>query len=344
MTPGSPHSTPPEDSLHSLIPEVLDSNSVPINKKQPPSLTSIQLSQYMTDFLAEAKELNKGTDSIRGYEKAFARFLGYWQEGGKLYPFSQNLCVAFAIFLDKEGLSANTRQVYLSALRLLGKWLVFRGVVRGNPMDGIRSPKITSLFRKQPLSLDGVTQVLQTLKEETLLQLRDKTILYLMLKTGVREIEVIRATIEDYFTVPEGQILRIHGKGREEADNFVVLMPEVKALLDSYLARRAQTKGQTWPAPEEPLFLTLGKRQGHAIKPRTIQGLVRWWLTAAQVKSPVITGHSLRHTAATMALEGGAPITAVKDMLRHSSLKQTNIYVHTLDRMKRGGERFITQY
>jgi len=45
-----------------------------------------------------------------------------------------------------------------------------------------------------------------------------------------------------------------------------------------------------------------------------------------------------------MAIDAGAPLPAVKDMLDHSSLKHTNIYVHTLERVKRGGESFITQY
>ncbi len=78
--------------------------------------------------------------------------------------------------------------------------------------------------------------------------------------------------------------------------------------------------------------------ESHEAMPPTVRP------TATQVKSPVLTGHSLRHTATTMALEGGAPITAVKDMLRHSSHKQANVYVHTHDRMKRGVERFFTQY
>jgi len=309
-----------------------------------PALTHQTVQEHTIEFLAEAQLANKGPDSIRGYEKAFTRFLDYWQARQAGSQLDTRLCLTFAGYLEHEKLSANTRQVYLSALRLLGKWLVFKGYMQWSPMEGIKSPSIKPLFRKQPLSLDQVDQVLRTLKEDTLLDLRDKTILYLMLKTGLREIEVIRAQIQHYLARPDGQILQIHGKGREEADDFIVIVPEVKALLDHYLTKRAQAAGQIWPAPEEPLFLTMGKRQGHPLKPRTIQGLVRWWLTAAQVKSPVITGHSLRHTAATMALEGGAPITAVKDMLRHSSLKQTNIYVHTLDRMKRGGEQFITQY
>jgi len=176
-----------------------------------------------------------------------------------------------------------------------------------------------------------------------------------MLKTGLREIEVIRANVEDYQTVPEGRILWILGLGREDRDAFVVLRPEAYSLLDAYLEQRpmpskqalakaSDPEGGIYTDEKLPLFVTVGRRGGHRLSEITIQGLVREWLKLCQVKRDVITGHSLRHTAATMALESGAPVTAVRDMLRHSSMKQTNIYVHTLDRMKRGAEQFITQY
>ncbi len=338
-----------------LMPEVLPPDSPDPDPHLPTALsqsharihTLADLQPLISDFLAAAEEQNR-PESYRGYEKSFKRFTDFWAGPGSTHPFGPRLCQAFKVYLEHEQLSANTRQVYLSALRLFGKSLVFRGIVKWNPMEGIRSPKMSPLFKKQPLSLDEVGTFLETLKDETLHQLRDKTILYLMLKTGVREIEVTRADVGDYQTVPDGHILRVQGKGRHDKDEFVVILPEVKTLLDTYLTRRVhedrKAKGTTWPDLNEPLFLTLGKRQGNRLKPVTMQGLVRWWLTAAQVKRPVITGHSLRHTAATMAIDGGAPITAVKDMLRHSSIKQTNIYVHTLDRLKKGGESFITQY
>lgn len=43
----------------------------------------------------------------------------------------------------------------------------------------------------------------------------------------------------------------------------------------------------------------------------------------------------------TMPLNGGAPVTAVKDMLRHASIKQTTIYVHTMNRVKRAGSDLL---
>jgi len=87
-----------------------------------------------------------------------------------------------------------------------------------------------------------------------------------------------------------------------------------------------------------------GQPKGASAAPHTLRSIICTALKVANLKKPVITGHSLRHTAATMSLNGGAPVTAVRDMLRHASMKQTNIYVHTLNRVKEGGERFIMQY
>jgi len=105
-------------------------------------------------------------------------------------------------------------------------------------MEGIHSPKIRPLFKKQPLSLEQVETLLATLQEETVHPLRDKTLLYLMLKTGLRGIEVVRADVKDYQTVPDGHILWVQRKGRDAKDKFVVIVPKVKEFLDRYLMRR----------------------------------------------------------------------------------------------------------
>ncbi len=93
----------------------------------------------------------------------------------------------------------------------------------------------------------------------------------------------------------------------------------------------------------DSIFLTMDKRHGHRLAPRTLRSLIFTALKMANVKRPVVTGHSLRHTAVKMPSNGGTPMTAVKDMIRHASIKQTNIYAHTMRRVKEGGEP-ITQY
>jgi integrase len=81
----------------------------------------------------------------------------------------------------------------------------------------------------------------------------------------------------------------------------VVILPEVQVWLERYLATRLPLDDGN------PLFLTMGKRYGHRLAPRTLQSLIFTALKMANVKRPVVTGPSLRHTAATMSLNGGLP-------------------------------------
>ena len=353
----SVESSPMVSDSAPLIPEVLESEDAPHYRDalhdEPessafdtsglpvappgPRLTAAQL-QPLLDRFVEEKGINCAPDTQRLAGTALTRFAEYWTGPGQGLPYDVPLIVGFRDFLQREQLAVKTQELYLSAVRNFGTWLHTSGITPWNPAQQVRGPKTKEGFRKQPLTLTEVGTLMHTLDEATPEGLRNKTIIYLLLKTGMREIEVVRANVEDYQATPDGHILRVQGKGRHDKTEFVVILPEVQVWLERYLATRGSLEGG------DPLFLTMGKRHGHRLAPRTLRSLIFTALKMANVKRPVVTGHSLRHTAATMSLNGGAPVTAVRDMLRHASMKQTNIYVHTMNRVKEGGERFITQY
>ena len=62
------------------------------------------------------------------------------------------------------------------------------------------------------------------------------------------------------------------------------------------------------------------------------------------IKSAKLTAHSLRHTAVTFALLGGATIQETQAMARHASINTTMIYAHNLDRMAAGAEHSVDAY
>lgn len=58
--------------------------------------------------------------------------------------------------------------------------------------------------------------------------------------------------------------------------------------------------------------------------------------------SDKMTAHSLRHTAITLAIQGGASLEQAQAMARHSDPKTTMIYYHNLQRIQAGAEKCIS--
>ena len=61
----------------------------------------------------------------------------------------------------------------------------------------------------------------------------------------------------------------------------------------------------------------------------------------AGINSDRITAHSMRHTAVTLALIGGASIQEAQSMARHTNINTTMIYAHNLDRLDSPAESKI---
>ncbi len=117
-----------------------------------------------------------------------------------------------------------------------------------------------------------------------------------------------------------GTLLIRQGKGRK--DRVVPIGPRAVEWIDKY-----ETDGRESliAKPTERLFLTT---RGNAIHPNVLSYLVREYMTAAGI-SKRGSCHLLRHTAATLMLEGGAELRSLqKTLLGHEQLNTTAIYTH----------------
>lgn len=72
---------------------------------------------------------------------------------------------------------------------------------------------------------------------------------------------------------------------------------------------------------------------------------VERWFTSAVKKSGIdsrgLTVHSLRHTAATLAIRNGATLEQVQSMMGHSNIATTSVYLHDIERFTNPAERYI---
>jgi integrase/recombinase XerD len=190
-----------------------------------------------------------------------------------------------------------------------------------NIAKGIKSPKRKNAYSKEHLRENQISELLKHFEGS----LRDYAIINLLLRTGIRTIELVRANIDD-ITYKGGQrILRVWGKGHDDRDSFVVLTDKTFVPIKEYLDTR---KSATL---KEPLFVSDSHRnKGGRLTTKTISSLCKSGLRAIGLDAHEYTAHSLRHTTAVMLLKNGT-IADVQSVLRHCSPATSQIYTKSVE-------------
>jgi len=276
------------------------------------------------------------------YNRCLRQFVTWLESTGKikrLAELQRDDLLEYKEYLFQQDRSAYTISLYMTAVRKLFQWLeskkIYPNVAKG--VGGARKPRG---HRKDVLSPEEIRRTLKTIDRSTLIGLRDYALFNLLVGTGLRTVEVSRSKVGDIRQEPGLQkgerVLWIQGKGRDMADDFVVLTKNVLAPLQEYL------KARTRNSQETPLFSSESDRNHmETLSTRTISRIVKDSLRKAGLNSSRLTAHSMRHTAITLAILGGASPQQVQAMARHTDIKVTLGYFHNLNRVKVSAERFI---
>ena len=271
--------------------------------------------------------------TLRTYGVATRRLIGWLRGNGITMPKREDL-KRYREEL-KATCAASTVSLYMTGARLFFRWLKDKDYYP-NIADGLKGAKRTQGHKRDYLTSDAVRDVLATAHGDTLRGLRDYAIIALMATCGLRCIEVARANLGDRRTVAAGgkmvPALFLQGKGEEEKKQFVKLPAEVEAAVAAWLRARGGK-----PRPSEPLFTNLksnARQGGGRLTTRSVSRIAKEHFRAAGLDLPTLTAHSLRHTAATLALLNGESLGEVQQMLRHSDINTTLIYSHAIDRAK----------
>lgn len=209
---------------------------------------------------------------------------------------------------------------YIVAMRRFYEWCEGNKLYP-NIAKGVKSPKRKNAYLKEHLRLNQIHDLLKYYEGN----LRDYAIVNLLLRTGLRTIEVARANIEDVTYKGGQRILKVWGKGRDEKDTFVVLTDKAYAPIRAYLDTR---KSATL---KEPLFVSASNRnlQGR-LTTRTISKICKEGFRAIGIDAHEYTAHSLRHTTAVMLLKHGT-LSDVQSVLRHASPATSQIYTKSIE-------------
>ena len=230
--------------------------------------------------------------------------------------------------------SAATTSAYLVAVRGLYAWLAAQGIYP-DVAQGIRGARQQAHSSRDALTVEQARALISD-EAETVAELRNRAMINLMLRRGLRTIEVARADIGDLRQMGGEAVLYVQGKGHAGKDDFVVLGDEVLRPINAYLATRSDIED------DAPLFAAVGNRNGGGrMTTRSISRIVRDAYRAHGIVSPRITAHSLRHSCVTLALMGGATVQEAQGMARHADISVTLRYAHNLQRTAARAERGV---
>lgn len=207
--------------------------------------------------------------------------------------------------LAAEGLEPVSRRRKLASVRAFYAWCVRVGSLESSPAAAALAPKLPKTL-PSILYQDGARALLAAAAGDP----RDYAIIRLLLDCGLRESEVCSLRACD---LREGKLL-VTGKGGKQR-----LLPLPGVTLAAIMAYRA-----TIPADTPALFLS---QKGGKLDRSAIWRMVKSYVRLAGLPEE-ISPHKLRHTCATLLLDGGADIRAVQGVLGHASLKTTEIYTH----------------
>lgn len=268
------------------------------------------------------------------YRKGLERFLS-WLSGNGITQPDRQAVLRFKVYLQEAGLSANTTNSYLIGVR---RFFAFLEGERKYPdvAKTIKGVKVKQGHLREAPTLDQAPEILSRIDRATITGKRDFAMINLMLRTGLRTIEVVRANIEDIRQQAGEALLFVQGKGRDSKDEFVLLTEKALRPVLDYLEARGQSK------PDAPLFVSGSDRNsGGRLTTRTIRGVSKFYLRKVGLNKKQLSAHSFRHFFATQSLKAGAPLLQVQESMRHASIETTQNYLHNLDRIESAAERFI---
>ena len=288
--------------------------------------------EWLDRFSSYLRMRNYSPRTIKKYEQTVQRFARYaWvRQQADRDPFSEeeldsapldadvNVSSAlvtdfFSYITERRDYKPKTLHRMISTLSSFYRYLYTQGVVVANPLLGVERPRIKNQELKY-LKHSQVIRLLRSIEDR-----RNRLIVRLIYATGVRVSELCAINVEDIDF--EEQTIRVKGKGDKIRTVFVD--EETLKDIDEFIGNKI----------EGPLFIG---QQGNHISPRTVQHIFK------ENAPDGITPHKIRHSYASELYRRSKNLRVVQENLGHSSIKTTEIYLHTdLEERKRVYQQYF---
>ena len=294
------------------------------------------LRRYITEYMPNS--MNASPNTIKSYKCAFRLLLQFIKE-------KKNVdagCVTFEILdfdlitgfvdwlINERGSSRPTAKQRMGALASFADYAQNRNFEAAYIFkNGIARTTKKSLRRvkgKQRCSfIREELMILFSLPDTTSpLGFRDFVLLTVMYASGARAQEICDLTISNITMCEDKKIiLTLVGKGQKS--RRVKITGDASAMLKKYITYR-----KLWDKPDRHLF---SSQRNEQISVSCIEEIFKKYIAMAKAAHPdkfcsgEYTPHVMRHTTATHLIEAGVTLPVVKNILGHSSIQTTQVYL-----------------
>ena len=265
------------------------------------------------DWMIRHRSITSRT--VERYQRAIVSLLPILGDDPTLYNAAR---IRQAIESKAAHYKPATVKDFVIALRAYLRFLISQGLCRSGLEAAVPTYpqwKLSALPRY--LAAEDIERVIASCDEDPRCGLRNRAILLLLARLGLRAGDIVNMCLED-IDWNEGT-LRVLGKGRRE-----VRLPLPQDAGDALLAYLEQARP---PVAINRIFLCMSAPYRSFSSSVVVSNIVQSALARAGIANPPSRGANLlRHSAATSMLRAGATLDAVSAVLRHRSLDTTAHY------------------
>jgi integrase/recombinase XerD len=277
-------------------------------------LTDVEVEEFI-EYLSSIRKMSDNT--IISYRRDLNKFAAYLKEQNitELNEITETELNDYIHEMEKKEFKAATISRSVASLKAFFHYLACNGKISADIAEELKAPKIE---KKLPsvISVEETQRLLRQPVCSTAKGLRDKAMLELLYATGIRVTELINLKVEDVDL--QTSLLDCGDDERERKIPFGI---KARNAIVEYIS-----KGREQLLDGEKSDMLFINCNGKSMSRQGFWKLLKAYARKAGIEQE-ITPHTLRHSFAAHLIENGADIRSVQEMLGHSDISTTQIYV-----------------
>ena len=272
------------------------------------------IGKFMT-YLRDVKHTSKNTEV--SYERDLRKMADYFESRGLTASkdITEKHLSEYIAYLEKEGKKPSTISRTIASMKAFYAYLAEEGILSEDIATALKAPKVE---KKVPtiLAIEDTEKLLNAPNGKSDKEIRDKAMLELLYATGIRVTELISLKLSDLNLISGYISCGTDGKKR-----LIPFGKVAKKALTAYIndVRERMVAGKD----TDVLFTNCS---GDVMSRQGFWKILKYYAKKAGINED-ITPHTLRHSFAAHMVSNGADLHAVQEMMGHSDISSTQIYM-----------------